>query len=81
MSSSIFKKKFDYEMYHERCLHQEKEFLLPCVKINKDMIEEAVIRNLTIIAPKKIYDLINKCFMFNLSYDDELDWQYNTNFL
>lgn len=55
--------------------------MLPCVKINKDMIEEAVIRNLTIIAPKKIYDLINKCFMFNLSYDDELDWQYNTNFL
>lgn len=39
MGSSIFKQKFDYEMYHERCLHQEKEFLLPCVKLNKDMVE------------------------------------------
>ena len=39
MGSEIFKQKFDYEMYHERCLHQEKEFLLPCIKLSKDMME------------------------------------------
>lgn len=44
------------------------------------MIEEAIIKNLTIVAPKPVYNLINKFFTFNLTYDDELDCQYITNF-
>lgn len=39
-----------------------------------------MIKNLTIVAPKPVYNLINKFFTFNLTYDDELDCQYITNF-
>lgn len=67
-------------MFFERALHSEKEMMFPFVKIKKDLICEGHIKHMTIEAPKKTYDLINKCFMFNLSYDDALDHQYSTNY-
>ena len=35
---------------------------------------------MTLVASKSTYNLINKCMGFNLSYDDDLDKQYITNF-
>lgn len=42
---------------------------------------EGKIKHLSVNAPKATYNLINKCFNFNLSYDDKCDklftWNYH----
>lgn len=34
---------------------------------------------MSIKAPREIYNLINKCIMFNIAYDDQQDSNYNHN--
>lgn len=57
-------------MYFEKANHGDKDILLPFLKINKDLVMESAIKSLNITASKKVYNLINKCFNFNISYDD-----------
>ena len=44
------------------------------------MIMEGAIKSLNITANKKVYNLINKCFNFNLSYDDGYESHFITNY-
>lgn len=53
--------------------------ILPFLSIEKDLVMRGRIKHINVNAPKLIYNLINKCFMFNLSYDDRADCYYNTN--
>jgi hypothetical protein len=53
--------------------------LLPFLKIEKDLLMEGRIKNLSIRAPRRIYNLINKCFIFNLAFDDQCDTLFNAN--
>ena len=66
-------------MYFERVNNGDKDILLPFLKIDKDLLMEGRIKNLNVTASKRIYNLINKCFNFNLSYDDGCESLYNTN--
>lgn len=43
------------------------------------MICESLSKNISVKAPKQIYNLINKCIMHNVSYDDGHDNLYNHN--
>jgi hypothetical protein len=40
---------------------------------------EGRIKHLSAIANKQTYDLINKCFMYNISFDDKKDGHFVTN--
>lgn len=54
--------------------------LLPFLLIEKDLLMEGRIKHLNILADKATYDLINKCFNFNITYDDKCDQYYVWNY-
>lgn len=58
----------------------EKEILFPFIILDTPLICESFVKNLSIKAPKDIYNLINKCIMHNLSYDDQQDANYTHNY-
>lgn len=67
-------------MYFERALNGDKDIVLPFITINKGFIMEGKIKNLSINAPVEVYNLVNKCFLHNLSYDDGKDALFNCNY-
>ena len=78
--SSIVENSFNYNMFFERVLHGEKDLLFSFLEIDKTLISKSEILNLSIKAPKKVYNLVNRCFLHNLAYDDGLDSKYQTNY-
>lgn len=67
-------------MYFERSNNGDKDILLPFLRIEKDFLMEGRIKHLNIIAPRDIYNLVNKCFIFNLASDDQCDRLFNANY-
>lgn len=54
-------------------MNSEKKVIFPFVDIDTSVNCKSWIENMSIRAPKKVYDLINKCIMHNVSYDDKHD--------
>lgn len=76
---SIIQNQFNYDMYFQRSNNGDKDVLLPFLKIVKNLVMQGKVKHLNIIAPAKVYNLINKCFLFNLADDDNCDRYFNTN--
>lgn len=69
----VVENEFQFDLQFERANGAEKEQLLPFLAIDKALHMTARIKHLNIVAPAPAYHLLNKCFMFNLSHDDQAD--------
>ncbi len=80
VKSPICSNSFSISMFFERPMHSEKELLFDFVKLEKHVLTQVQIEGLDLLAPKKTYNLINKCFLFNLTFDDNCDQYYLCNY-
>lgn len=53
--------------------------MFPFIKLDTSLIIESFTKRLELKAPKSTYNLINKCMMHNLSYDDSFDGYFTSN--
>ena len=57
----------------------EKGLIFPFVEVDQSLLSHAFVKAMSIRAPKQVYNLINRCIMHNISYDDRKDQHFMHN--
>lgn len=67
-------------MMIERVANPEKEIIFPFVEVDKSIVSQGFIKILNIQSSRQVYNLVNRCIMHNISYDDQKDQHYTANY-